>query len=96
MADDDEVWVQLYIEGKGKKGNVFTVQRQRDLYDLAERVYEERPKSLWHCKATDLVFYMPGTEFPTNKKDKLSVDMPVPLRITGPNPLRVVAPAALR
>ena len=89
----EEVWVQLYVEGKGNSGRAFRVQTMRDLEDLAKVVYQEKGKTLGHCNAADLVFYRAGKEFPSKENDRLRPCSSVPQDTTAKIPLRVVAPA---
>jgi hypothetical protein len=96
MAEEDEVWVQLYIEGQGKIGDVFELQQvPRNIDALKRAVYQARGKYLGHCDAASLFVYKAGTEFPPKEEDKLRPGKPVPKGTTDENPLRVVAPATL-
>jgi hypothetical protein len=94
MAEEDEVWIQLYIEGQGKIGRAFKirVEAQADIDDLAKAVYKDGGKSLEHCEAFQLEIFKAGTEFPPKEKDKLRPGKPVPKDTTDENPLRVMAP----
>ena len=92
-----QIWVQLYIENKGKKGGPFSIDftslNNDSIEDFAEAVCEKRPKALGHCEAADLVVFEAGTEFPFTEENKLEPDDNVPKDTTAKNPLRVVAPA---
>jgi hypothetical protein len=95
MAEEDEVWVQLYI-GEDKCGDVFRLKMEvkHIIEDLKVAVYQARGKYLGHCDAASLFVYKAGTEFPPKEEDKLRPGKPVPKGNENPL-LRVVAPATL-
>ena len=93
MADEDKVWVQLYIIGETDAGRSFKVVAKGDIYDLQEAVKEKRPNRLSHVDAADLKVYEPGIDFPAEGEEQLDADKPVSNYTTEfQNPLRVVAP----
>jgi hypothetical protein len=100
MAEEDEVWIQLYIEGQGKIGRAFCIEisslSKDRIDDLAKAVYKAGEKSLGQCDAFQLEIFKAGTEFPPKEEDKLRPGKPVPKGTTDENPLRVVAPDLLQ
>jgi hypothetical protein len=95
MADEEEVWVQLYI-GERECGRAFPIDiaslAKDRIHELTEAVHQANNNVLGHCNAAQLVVYNPGTEIPLDKEAPLNAWDGLPKDTTGLNAIRVVAP----